>query len=299
VLLHNLRYAQAISLGDRAALLSRTLSGLAYSQATIWLAAAVGVASLASAPRRGMALYPLGWLVASSIGASASGYYFPHYFQQTSPALALLAAAGAAELVRAGPRAAAPWRAAPRVARAAIVVGALLALPLATLAPYLFVHTPERAIRRIYPGNLFETMPELARRITEITPPDETVFVFGAEPEIFFYARRKSASRYIYLFPLYGPYPDVRRRQEAVMAEIVAARPASVVFLPNDLFFRAGSDQYLTERVRGYLSTHYDPDSALVIEASGDGRLMPMVGSAVPDLPVGARIVGAVFARRR
>jgi hypothetical protein len=299
VLLHNLRYAQAIPLADRAALLGRTLSGLAYSQAAIWLAAALAVASLARGPHRRRVLYPLGWLVSSSIGASASGYYFPHYFQQCAPALALLAAVGAAELVRAPLRGAGPWRATPRAARIAIAVAALLALPSATLAPYLFVHPPEVAIRRIYPGNAFEAMPALARRLAELTPPDETVFVFGAEPELFFYARRRSASRYIYLFPLYGPYPDARRRQEDAMTQIVTARPASAAFLPNDLFFRPGTEQYLTNRVRDYLSEHYDPDSALVLDASGEVRLVPTAGSAAPELAAGARVLGGVFARRR
>ena len=79
-------------------------------------------------------------------------------------------------------------------------------------------------------------MPQFAARIAKITPPDQRVFVFGAEPELLFYAQPVSATRYIFLFPLYGPYRNVREKQIAAAAEIEGAAPAAVVYVPNDLF---------------------------------------------------------------
>src|SRR5262249_27114124 len=229
-------------------------------QSTLWLAAGVGVAWLWTAPRRRSLLYLLGWTAASLIGVNASGYYFPHYFQQAAPPVAVLASAGAAFLVPADTRALWPWQALPPLVRGGAVLAALLAGPIAGIGPYLVVHTPEQAIHSMYPGNPFESMPEVARRVGEITRPDAPGFVFGAEPEILFYARRRSASRYIYLFPLFGPYPDARREQEAAMREIVASRPGSIVLIPNALF-RLSNEQYLTERIHEYLAGEFEEDS--------------------------------------
>src|SRR5205085_2329682 len=98
------------------------------------------------------------------------------------------------------------WRAFPLWSRRVAVVLALAVLPAITLWPFLFTYTPAEAVRKIYPGDFFAEMPQFARRLETLTPPDKRVFVFGAEPELLFYARRASATRYIFLFPLYGPY---------------------------------------------------------------------------------------------
>jgi hypothetical protein len=107
--------------------------------------------------------------------------------------------------------------------------------------------SPAAAIRSIYPHNPFADMPAIAREIESITESDDSVFLFGAEPELLFYARRTSATRYIYLFPLFGPYPDARDRQQDVIDEISSARPAVMVWLPNRMFFKKGAPQLLTD----------------------------------------------------
>ena len=81
----------------------------------------------------------------------------------------------------------------------------LAILPAVTLWPFLFTYTASEAVRRIYPGDFFAEMPTFAQRIEEVTPQKESVFIFGSEPELLFYAHRRSATRYIFLFPLLRP----------------------------------------------------------------------------------------------
>jgi len=110
---------------------------------------------------------------------------------------------------------------------------ALALLPAVVMFPFLFRYTPEEAVSRIYPANPFAVMPALGRRLAEVTRPEDRVFVFGSEPELLFYARAASATRYIILFPLFGPYADAREKQVATSVEITQARPAAAFSLPT------------------------------------------------------------------
>jgi hypothetical protein len=101
-------------------------------------------------------------------------------------------------------------------------------------------------VSRIYPNNSFAEMPELGRRLAEVTRPEDRVFVFGSEPELLFYARRASATRYIILFPLFGPYADAREKQVATSLEITRARPAAAFNLPSRLFYLPGAEAYVS-----------------------------------------------------
>ena len=168
-----------------------------------------------------------GWAVTAFVGVAASGRFFPHYFQQLMPPLA----AGAAACI-----ATTPGRVSrPLVVRTALVSGFAL-LPLLVAAVSFWPLAPAETMRRIYPGNPFHVMPEVAREIASQSQPHETVFVFGTEPEFYFYAERVSASRYIHLFPLFGPFATAAARQRETIAELERARPAVSVWLGNRMF---------------------------------------------------------------
>ena len=153
---------------------------------------------------------------------------------------------------------------------------------------------PSDAVRKIYPGNFFAEMPEFAARVAQVTSSEQRVFVFGAEPELLFYAQRVSATRYIFLFPLYGPYRNAREKQIAAADEIQRAAPAAAVYVPNDLFFNPGSDQYFTEWSLSYLEQNFYPDTWLIKES-------PMVAQLVRaerDSPAPERFLGAILVKR-
>jgi hypothetical protein len=235
--LHNLSYAGALPLSRRLELLVSYGTPLLPSQGIAWALAALGVIGLAYRRDRFPALFLAGWAIVSAAGVSASGHYFPHYFQQLLPVIAALASA-AIWTVR-GSRGPSYWRVA--------AVGCLALGPLVLTALSFWAMSPAAAIRSIYPHNPFADMPAIASEIESITESDDSVFLFGAEPELLFYARRTSATRYIYLFPLFGPYPDARDRQQDVIDEISSARPLVMVWLPNRMFFKKGAPQLLTD----------------------------------------------------
>lgn len=136
-------------------------------------------------------------------------------------------------------------------------VSAITLLPLVTVQLRFWELDPGAASRRIYPRNSFDLMPSVAREIASVTRPEDTVLVFGAEPELLFYARRRSATRYIHLFPLFGPHPDALARQRSVADEITRSRPSAIVWVPNRMFFGPEKPQYLTEWVEDLIHRQY------------------------------------------
>ncbi len=294
VITHNLDYIGAVEASARLEYCWGTLVILARTQTIVWAFAAVGLAGLLTAGRVKWSLFVAGWLLTSFIGVSASGYFFPHYFQQLLPPLVLAAAAGAERLA-----AVKLWKIIPAWGRRAALTLLLTILPVITLWPFLFTYTPAEAVRKIYPGNFFAEMPEFARRIESVTPPETPVFIFGAEPELLFYAHRPSATRYIFLFPLYGPYGNAGEKQMATVTEIERAQPSTAVYLPNALFFVAGTDQYFTRWSLSYLQDNFYTDTWLIADEFGGARILKVATSGESDsFPTGQQLIGAILVRK-
>lgn len=287
---HNLDYIQAVPWAVRLALCRETLASLAPSQALVWIFAAGGLAALFITRRRKGLLFLVGWMAASLAGVSASGYFFPHYFQQWLPALAVAAAVGAEALDDDR-----WWKHVSARSRRILLVGLLVLLPIRVSLPFLVSYSPAEAVRKIYPGNQFAEMREVGRRMAQITRPDDRVFIFGSEPEVLFYAQRVSATRYIILFPLYGPYRDALDQQKAAAQEITDHRPAAGFYLPNQLFFVPGAEQYFTRWSQSYFRDHFQADTFLTLDATGQARLVYGAGNQAPAVPAGQRIAGILW----
>jgi 4-amino-4-deoxy-L-arabinose transferase-like glycosyltransferase len=294
VFTHNLDYVRAIPGALRWELFLETLARLSPTQAIIWIMSGAGLLALFLRGRRKSLIFWSGWMLTSMMGVSASGYFFPHYFQQALPALAVTAVLGAEWFcsVRS-------WNALPVWSRSVLFGLLLFLLPVIRIWPFLFRYTPAEAVRKIYPNNYFAEMPELAARLRAATGPDDRIFIFGAEPELLFYAQRISATRYIFLMPLYGPYADALKKQREAVEEITLNRPTVAGYLPNSLFFNLpGSEQYFTRWTLGYFKKDFRVDTYLVVDLSGALRFLPAVGDRRPTLAAGERVLGAMLLRK-
>jgi hypothetical protein len=294
VFTHNLEYISGVGASARLEYCWGTLTILARTQVIVSAFAAVGLLWLFASERAKWSLFLGGWLITSMIGVSASGYFFPHYFQQLLPPLALAAAAGAEWL-----SAVKWWQNFPLWSRNAALSLTLAILPAIALWPFLFTYTSAEAVRKIYPGNFFAEMPEFAQRIESVTPPETPVFIFGAEPELLFYARRPSATRYIFLFPLYGPYGNAREKQIATAVEIERAQPSTAVYLPNALFFVTGSEQYFTKWSLSYMQDDFYADTWLTADEFGATRILRVANGGKSDSPPAReQLIGAILVRK-
>jgi len=57
--------------------------------------------------------------------------------------------------------------------------------------------------------------------------------VLGSEPEILFYARRRSATGFLYMYPLMEPHRYAVAMHQRMIAELEAVRPEYVVFVAH------------------------------------------------------------------
>ena len=94
---------------------------------------------------------------------------------------------------------------------------------------FFFVMTPIEACRSLYGFQPFPEAMELADYIKEHSNPDARVAVLGSEPEICFYARRKSATGYVYTYPLAERQPFAAQMRQQMRKEIDAGQPQFVV----------------------------------------------------------------------
>jgi hypothetical protein len=161
----------------------------------------------------------------------------------------------------------------PAGLRAAALAAVALAQPMLDVSA-LWRLSPDEAIARMYPSNPFEVMPAIADEIAALTDPEDTVFVYGAEAELFFYAQRRSASRYIFLFPLFGRYDDALARQKSVIEEIRRERPAVIVKVATAQFFGPSVEQELTFWLADHVEANYRQHAVVAAEPGSRGRVL-------------------------
>jgi hypothetical protein len=255
VFLHNLEYAQRRSLSQGFDNLVWNLLRQAPALALVWLLALLACLRPAAGDGRTRALLG-GWLLFSALGVAIGLQFRSHYFVQLLPALCALAGLSLAALAR-------PVLAQGSVAaRGVVVAGLLLAVllpPLLSQAESLFASSPESASRALYGLNPFPEARAIARHIAATSGPEDRIFVLGSEPQILFHAERRSATRYIFFYPLTGGGPRAAARQREAMQEVLAAKPRYVVSVavPTSLLLSDATDVWIFEATAEMLASGY------------------------------------------
>ena len=139
----------------------------------------------------------------------APGFYFrEHYFILLLPVLALLIGVAAVSLDRilSGFFGALTARVAVLV-----VFAALAGLYVRGESAYLFRMSDAELVRTQYGTNPFLESPEIGRYLKAHTTPADRIVVLGSEPQILFYAHRRSATGYVYMYGLMEAQPYAAR----------------------------------------------------------------------------------------
>jgi hypothetical protein len=186
-----------------------------------WLVAALGLLCLARDKERSEARLVIGWLLAFSLIAFSASFYFSrHYFLVMLPVVCLLIAVAARRAAQA------MGEAMP----AGVLAVACAGFVFANRALW-FEQTPEAACRALYGGNPFPEAVVIAKYLQEHSSPEDTIAIMGSEPEIYFLARRHSASGYIYMYDLMQSHRYALDMQKETMRQIEAAKPAFLLIV--------------------------------------------------------------------
>jgi hypothetical protein len=227
-------------------------------------------------PRAGVWFLGAWWLCAAA-GASSGLYFRPHYFVQALPPLAALAGMTLA--------AAAHYGLARSAGQALAWGGALclilLAPPVVANSAYWGAGSRVALSRALYAYNPFPEAEEIGRFLRTTSRPDETIFVLGSEPELLFHAERRSATRYIFVYPLTGDFPDALERQREALDEVRRSRPRFIVWVEMDSSLQRGghTPRLLFEKTRELLRSGYAIE-LVATPALPDGPFEIVRGSA-------------------
>jgi hypothetical protein len=177
-------------------------------------------------------------------------YFRPHYFVLVLPAIALLAGIGVrsvGRLLKSNSL---------TVKRGVPILLGVIALSDSVYRQRVFLLelSPSMVSKTTYPREPFPESLEIARYIKEQTSRNDRIAVIGSEPQIYFYSDRRSASGYIYMYPLMERHGYALRMQQEMIREIESADPVIVISveIPGSWGIRPGSERFIFEWFQEY-----------------------------------------------
>ena len=231
--------------------------GVVGASVFVWVVAAIGFTALFwDRESRPHASFTVAFLLFSFLAVCPGFYFRGHYFILMLPAVAVLAGLA----ISAGTR-----KAQELGRKAFAVLPALLFVAAGIYSvieqrQFLFVDDPMTATRSVYAPSPFTEAPQIAEYIRTHSSPEARIAVLGSEPELYFYAHRRSASGYIYMYELMEEQKFAAQMQQEAIREMEAAAPEYIVNV--NVFFswfpRPNSDRAIFQWARSYIQQHYE-----------------------------------------
>jgi hypothetical protein len=252
-----LEYVTRVDLRTGFLYLHNTTSEVMKSLWVPWTFALIGMLSiLGKRLSENTKFFGLTFFVFSFL-ATCPGFYFrQHYFILLLPAIALLCGVGVETFT---------FMFVGRCNQKIWWLAAVSLVLMVTLSPVLqertiLLKTPIAAVSRlIYSPNPFADSIEIARYIRERSSPDDRIAIVGSEPQIYFYSQRRSASGYLYTYPLMENHGFALNMQEEMIHQIEAASPRYLVFvnIPTSWLANAESERLILGWFNEYQRKHY------------------------------------------
>ena len=239
--------------------LRESVTRIIRSAPAIWAIAGIGLTSIIWCQQiRSRAIFIL-LFTTFSILAICPGFYFrSHYFILVLPAAALLSGIAISAAVNIM-----PFSGSTVIKYGIPIFLAAICLS-ATLYQqryFLFQMTPEQVSRATYGFNPFPESIEIAEYVRSHTRKEDQIAVMGSEPQLYFYSGRRSASRYIYMYPLMENHEFAVQMQNEMISEIEKAKPMMIIFfhVETSWLFMPDSHMLLLDWINSYQNSHYNP----------------------------------------
>lgn len=227
----------------------------------------------------GRILFWLGMFVAAWLTTSASYYW--QYYVPVMPFWALLTAVGAKRL--------AAWFSARLHCSEVQLSQGLIAFVIFVLCmadlPWLIPAKTHRASGDFNPINPFPESQIVARRVAEITSPQDWVYIAGSEPQILYYAQRFSPTRFVITYPLMIPTPLARAYQQEAIRELDMRPPAVIVRARWNTSWlkQADTPPEFVNYLDSCLAEHYERVGGYVLAGEGGCWLEPLPDRDLSD----------------
>lgn len=180
------------------------------------------------------------WPLFSFLGIALGGRYYGHYFIQIIPSLSILGGAGLAGLIQ--KIRARGWDYLKRPINLVVmaVFACALYLFIMTDAPYYSSYNGDQISYHQYKTSLFSVTRFIGKYLGERTQPDDLIYVWRGDPEINFYALRKSPSPFLVHWNLDETDCDI------AMESLRRAPPEYIAAMYDISIFPALEDYVLT-----------------------------------------------------
>jgi len=222
--------------------------------------------------RHGALWFCLLWFTGSLFGTALGPYTFGHYFLQLLPPLA----AAAALLFGMIPALFVRLPGWGQAVSYLMVVAVLLPMAAARVDS-LSMPIEKRSFElyKVYGPPPFAAAAEVGEFVRATTDPGDRILVVGSEPEILFYARRRSATRYTIFYPLTAAVSRSDAMCDELFREIAANPPAKIirVYCPTSFITGGPSTAKLmsiNSRIEAILGKDYVEEDLVFIELDGN-----------------------------
>jgi hypothetical protein len=237
-------------------ILSQQIASQVTQAPIAWALAGLGLIFLATDHSlRSRTPFLLAFLFFSFLGVCPGFYFRQHYFILMLPTIGLLSGVGVDVLIRRFFQSAV-------IGKAALftLLAVVFAQPVYAQRDFFFGQNPLLTARQIYGANPFPESIEVARYINKNSAPEDTVAVFGSEPQIFFYSQRRSATGYIYTYSLMENQPFARAMQTEMAQEVELAMPKFIVFVnvSTSWLRNQASDGWIFDWLRQFIEKNYE-----------------------------------------
>lgn len=251
-------YGTNVKLSEGLRFLGRSSTRVVAPAVWVWVVALVGLTTfLWSARARARAFPVVSFVLFSFLALSAGLYFRPHYFILFLPAASILAGLAVSCATEALQKQSPVLSAIP----AFLFVLALYTAVYHQRA-FFFEMNAVQACEKTYWPNPFPEILEISNYINRTAPESAEIAVIGSEPELYFYTHRRSATGYIYTYPLLEPQKYAVTMQKEMEAEIEKARPEIIVLVDNPLTWEAWSNMASPDEILAwanrYLGQHYE-----------------------------------------
>lgn len=271
-------YCRLVSPSQGLNILSHSLPSVIGYNWPIWLIAGLGTVTCVLTKTAAFNVFLLAFFSFSALAVCPGFYFRPHYFVLLLPALSLMVGVAVSWFMQLPMR-----RLSIRCALPFLLVGTALGWTFASDRQFFFSLSPVDACRKVYLTNPFPESEAIASYLRDHTAERDTIAVLGSEPQIYFYSHRRSATGYIYTYPLMEPQKYNIRMQHEMIREIETARPVYLVFVATNRSWQAGrtSERLIFEWANDYCAENYTVVGLVNIALTGTSYYLGDIPQAV------------------
>ncbi len=282
---YGLSYAKQVSLSDVAGDFRDGLWDVFRSNFIIF-GVGIGIAAWTlarsfSRERRGASdwhwpAFVLGFFILSLAG-TVPGFAYNHYFAQLAPAAALAAGEGFRILTE------------RRMSAAVVCLAVMVSTPVLVDRGYFFERDPNVISRTVFEDNPFPESKPIADYIDEHSRASDLVFIEGSEPQILFYAERRSPTAFLMIYPLMTTHPQYKQFQYQMMRELTARPPKYIIApvnVPNTLAWDEEAEPQIVDFLTKLIARDYVLERSILIMGRCGEWIEPGTKPSDPDAPL-------------